>query len=96
MPMNTVYKALTSDIITRYSFGKSTNYVTMENYNRDYFETFANIMEYIHVMLQIGWLISLMQSLPIAFAVRLVPSIGSVLRLNQVNITIQVLTNEVG
>lgn len=83
--MNMVYKALTTDIITGYAFGKSTNYVTCEDYNRAYFETFENIYEYAHWMFHIGWLGQLMESLPIQVTIRLIPEISFVFKLRLVN-----------
>ena len=94
MPMNMVYKALTSDIITRYSFGKSTNYVAREDYNRTYFETFENLFEYTHWFFQFGWLNSLMSSLPIAIAIRLMPGLASLFELRHVNLASHILTDK--
>ena len=96
MPMNMIYKAVTSDIITRYSFGKSTNYVTREDYNRVYFETFQNLLEYTHWFFQFGWLSTLLSSLPMAIAVRLAPGLGTLFTLRLVNSATKVFIDEFG
>ena len=86
LPLNMIFKAVTSDIITRYSFGKSTNYVTREDYNRAYFEIFENTYPFVHLFFQFGWIAPIMSSLPIAVAVRLMPGIASLFKLRLVNL----------
>ena len=94
LSLNVVFKAVTSDIITRYAFGKSTNYVTREDYNRAYFETFENLFELVHWFFQIGWLNSLLSSLPTAISIRLMPGLASLFKLRLVNLATPTLTNE--
>jgi hypothetical protein len=36
MPMNYVFKACTSDVITKYAFGKSTNFLDLEDYAMEF------------------------------------------------------------
>lgn len=91
MPMNMAYKALTSDVIMMYTFGKSTNFVTREDYNRASFEALAKGGEFVHWMLHIGWLGWLMESLPIAIVKRLAPVLGSIIQLQKVNLDTQTL-----
>ncbi|MCJ1266070.1 hypothetical protein MMC22_005952 [Lobaria immixta] len=81
MSMNMIFKALTSDIITRYSFGKSTNFVTREDYNRAYFGTTDHLLDFIHWFFQIGWLSSFLSSLPIAITIRLMPGLACLFKL---------------
>lgn len=93
--MNMVYKALTNDILTRYIFGKSTNYMTSEDYNRAYFETFENLFEYVHWLLHIGWLGSLLEALPLGIGMKTIPGIANIIKLRQVNWVILILINEI-
>lgn len=73
--MNIVYKALTSDIITKYSFGKSSNYVVREDFNRDFFEAFDRAFEYLQPSLQMGWLSPFIRNMPAAVTIRLMPAL---------------------
>lgn len=92
MQMNMVYKALTSDIITRYAFGNPTNYLSREDYNSAYFQVFENCFEYVHWLLHIGWLGSFLESLPIEIVMMLTPEMGSIFKLRVVNCAVQILT----
>lgn len=92
MPMDIVYKAFTCDVITTYAFGKSTDFLTREDYNRAYFETFDQVFETFHFFIHIGWLSSLMRALPISILLRLIPTIGSLFQIRQVSIAIQIST----
>lgn len=96
MPMNMVYKALTADIITKYAFGKSTQYMSMQDYNSAYFETFDKFFEYGPWLFHISWLSSLMESLPVAIAKRLWPGIATLFTLRLVNLAIQISNNFLG
>lgn len=89
IPMNTVYKALTCDVITRYSFGKSTNFVTKEDYNSACFDATKKMFECLPWMYHIGWLGSLMESLPIAIPTALMPGLGALFNLELVNLAMQ-------
>ena len=83
--MTIAYKALTSDIITRYSFGKSTNYVNLQDYNHAYFETFDNVFKLSHWVTHIGWLGWLLASLPTGIASRLMPGLEPLFKQRLVN-----------
>lgn len=96
MQLNMVYKALTADVITEYAFGKSTGYMKMEDYNSAYFATFDKFFEYAPWLYHIGWLSSVMESLPVPIATRLMPDIASIFTLRLVNSAIQVLINSLG
>lgn len=96
MPMNMVYKALTADVITKYAFGKSTDFMKLEDYNSAYFEAFDKFFEYGPWLFHISGLSSLMESLPVAIATRLMPDIATIFTLRLVNSAIQVLTNFLG
>lgn len=76
LPITVAYKAMTSDIITSYAFGKSTNYLLKEDFNISFFETIASVFEVAHSMLHIAWLGPLIQALPIPLLVKLLPPMG--------------------
>lgn len=84
MRINVVFKALTSDIITRYAFGESMNYLTREDNNQEYFKTFEHHFEWIHLMFHVGWLASLIDSLPTEITMRLIPGIATLFKLRLV------------
>lgn len=94
VPVNMVYKAMTSDVIMRYTLGKSTNALAREDQNRALFETMEKAGETIHLMFHIGWLASLFESLPSAIMIGLAPTLGTVYQLQRVNLPTQILTNE--
>lgn len=62
--MSIVYKATTSDIITRYSFGKSTNYLKRDDYNEPYFSAVDANFTMAWPMTYIPWLGPLMSLIP--------------------------------
>lgn len=94
MSMNLVYKALTADIITRYCFGISTNYMDREDYNRGCFEAIDSVAEYVHWMVHVGWLGWLVESIPLGLLGRWMPAIAYMLKLRLVNSSNQILTIE--
>lgn len=83
--MNMAYKALTTDVIMRYSFGNSTNFVYKEDYNRPSYELLTKGGEYVHWLEHIGWLSWLMESLPFVIANRISPELGSIFHQQKVN-----------
>lgn len=64
MPMSVVYKAATSDIITGYSFGTSTNYLTREDYNEEFFSAVDANFAMAWPMTYIPWLGPLLSVIP--------------------------------
>ncbi|RFU78092.1 cytochrome p450 [Trichoderma arundinaceum] len=64
MPMSLIYKAATSDIITKYAFGNSTEYVNREDYNVGFFEAVDANFGMAWPMTYIAWLGPLMNSIP--------------------------------
>lgn len=91
--MNLVYKAMTADIITGYCFGKLTNYVDREDYNRVYFEAIDNAAEYVHWVVHVGWLGWFAESLPLGLLSRWMPAIAYLLKLRLVDSSNQIFTN---
>ena len=64
--LTVVYKAMTSDIINSYSFGKSDNSLDRKDYREQYFEDVQNAFEAAHLLCHVGWLGPLTQALPLA------------------------------
>lgn len=84
LPTTVVYKAMTSDIINNYAFGKSGNCMDMEDYNVSFFEAVEAIFEASHLSLQFGWLGPLMESLPMALTAKLMPGMAHLFKMQQV------------
>ncbi len=80
-----VFKAATSDIITRYAFGSSTDFLDQEDFNAPFYETIQTVFECVPWFYHIGWLGPLMNSLPIDVVLKLMPGIGSLHLLRLVN-----------
>ena len=80
-----VFKAATSDIITQYAFGRSTDFLDMEDFNTPFYETIQTSVEFVPWYYHIGWLGPLMNSLPTDVVLRLMPGIGSLHLLRLVN-----------
>ena len=63
MPPSTAYKAITSDIITGYCFGESTDFVMRDDYNSPFFDAVANNFALAWWMTHITWLGPLLNSI---------------------------------
>lgn len=86
VPITVAYKAMTSDIITDYAFGKSTNYLARDDFNISFFETIESVFEVAHTMLHIAFLGPLVEALPIPLVVKLIPEMGFMQKLKQVSL----------
>ena len=75
LTMRMVYKAVTSDVINAYAFGKSNNEIDMPDFNAPYQLGMEKLNDVIHVLLQLGWLYPLLDMLPNAVASWIVPSL---------------------
>ena len=84
MPIGVAYKATTSDIITSYAFGNSTNYLEREDYYCSFFDAVETFFASSHLMLQLGWLGPLLKALPIAVVARFIPGMAFLFNLQQV------------
>jgi Cytochrome P450 len=84
LPMTVVYKAMTSDIINNYAFGKSDNCMDMKDYNVSFFDAVEAIFEASHLSLQFRWLGPLMESLPMALTAKLMPGMAHLFKMQQV------------
>lgn len=65
--------------------------MTKEDYNRAYFVTFSKFSELVHLMMHIGWMASLIELLPIAILMRLLPTLGSFSRFREVNFPTEII-----
>ena len=83
--LTVVYKAMTSDIINSYSFGKSDNSLDRKDYREQYFEDVQNAFEAAHLLCHVGWLGPLTQALPLAITTRMMPAMGAMVEMQQVS-----------
>ena len=61
------YSALTADIITKYSFGKSYEYLTKPDFGAEWPAILIGVAELSHLLKQFGWLYPLIQAMPTWF-----------------------------
>lgn len=80
----TVYKAMTSDIINTYAFGRSDDCINRDDYNASFFDAVEAVFEATHLMLHCGWLAPLMKCLPVAFIAKLMPAMDGLYKMQQV------------
>ena len=79
------YQAVTCDVITKYSFGTSTDYVKMADWNKPYFDAVAENFEMAHYFIHLGWLGPLMDSMPDAIKAGIFPGLKSLFNLQKVS-----------
>ena len=84
LELGIVYRALTSDIITQYSFGKSTNFLDLPDFNAPFYHAVLAVFECVPLLHHISWLGPLMNSLPTEIVLKLMPGLGSVHMLQKV------------
>ena len=84
LPMTLAYKALTSDIITSYAFGKSADNLLKEDFNSPFLETVQSFFEVFHSLVHIAWLGPLIGALPIPILINLLPQMAYMENLKQV------------
>ena len=75
LTMRMVYKAVTSDVINFYAFGKAKNEIDMPDFNAPYQRGMERLNEVIYVLLQFGWLYYVLDMLPNAVASWAMPSL---------------------
>lgn len=91
LELGIVYRALTSDIITQYSFGNSTNFLDFPDFNAPFYHAVLAVFEYVPLLHHISWLGPLMNSLPTEIVLRLMPGLGSVHILQKVSMEARTL-----
>ena len=84
MRLPIVFKALTCDIIQEYAFGTEEKHMDKADYNISFFEAVAAFIEGSHLLLHVGWIGPLTESLPIAVTSRLLPAMGGLYKMQQV------------
>ncbi|KAL9122678.1 MAG: hypothetical protein Q9187_000764 [Circinaria calcarea] len=86
MPMLFVFKAATSDIITKWAFGKSTNFMDYEDYNAPFFKGIESTFLASPALMHFGWLGPLMEALPPAVVTMLMPGLADMWHLRAASI----------
>ena len=84
MPMNIVYKAATSDIISGYTFGVSVDYLKRDDYNAPFFEAISGSFEIAWWLMHMPWLSSLMHSIPKPVLSYIMPGMESMFQMQRV------------
>ena len=76
--MQLLFAATTSDIISDYCFGQSSNNLDREDLNAPYFTGFTEGVRAYHLLSTLPWLPSLLKALPLSIATVLLPIKGVV------------------
>ena len=84
MPLNIVYKAATSDVISDYTFGVSVDYLKRDDYNAPFFEALSGSFELAWWFLHMPWLAWLMNSIPAAVMSYIMPDLESLFQMQRV------------
>lgn len=85
MPMIYVFKAATSDIITKYAFGNSTNFMDLDNYNMPFFQAIEQTFLLSPACMHFPWLGPLMEALPPSITTRLTPGLADMWKFREVS-----------
>ena len=88
LPLNIVYKAATSDVISDYTFGKSVDYLKRDDYNAPFFEAISGSFEIAWWLLHMPWLASLMHSIPKSVLSYIMPGMDSMFQMQRVRLLI--------
>lgn len=64
MPLSYVFKAATSDIITKYLFGESTDFMDLPDYNMPFMKAVDVVFLLNHALMHFPWLGPLMETSP--------------------------------
>lgn len=74
--LSIVFRALTSDIINQYAFGRSGDYLSLEDYFAPFYESVMAFFNGFHLSLYFPWLGPLLDSLPTEFTSKLTPALN--------------------
>lgn len=85
MPATVMYKATTSDIITKYAYGTSVENLSKADYNVGYYSGADKLYDFSNVNLYLPWLGPLMESLPLPIMSKLVPELVPFLEMKRVS-----------
>lgn len=91
MPMMYVMKAATSDIITDYAFGRSTNFMDHEDYNMSFFQGIELTFLVSPALMHFPWLGPLMEALPLPLVRKIMPGVGDMYKLREVECELAVV-----
>ncbi|ERF75987.1 hypothetical protein EPUS_01353 [Endocarpon pusillum Z07020] len=83
MPMMYVFKAATSDIITKYAFGNSTNFMDLDNYNMPFFQAIEVTFLLSPALMHFPWLGPLMEALPQSMTKVLMPGLADMYKMRE-------------
>lgn len=75
VPLSTVYRAATNDIITGYCFGESTRFLLKDDYSGPYFNAASQFLRMTPWMTHIAWLSPLLNSIPSKVQAMLLPDL---------------------
>lgn len=75
--LDAAFSALTTDIITQYSFGNSHGFLEAEGFNPDWVPLLMNASEQSLLTKQMPWLIKLMRKIPLEWLVIVKPGMAS-------------------
>lgn len=85
IPLTHAFRALTCDIITSYSFGACSDFLSREDYNGPLWEAVYSSTKLGHWIEHIGWLGPLIEALPKQVIASMSPGWGSLSRLEDVS-----------
>ncbi len=85
MPMIYVFKAATSDIITRYAFGNSTNFMDLDDYNMPFFKAIEQTFLLSPACMHFPWLGPLMEALPPSITKAITPGLADMWKFREVS-----------
>ncbi|KAA8642815.1 cytochrome P450 [Aspergillus tanneri] len=73
LQINKLYRLATSDIVTEYCLGESTNFLKMDDYNSSYLDAIDTSFEMVHWMTHIAWLGPVVEIVPLRLLAFLLP-----------------------
>ncbi len=85
MPMIYVFKAATSDIITKYAFGNSTNFMDLDDYNMPFFKAIEQTFLLSPACMHFPWLGPLMEALPPSVTKAITPGLADMWKFREVS-----------
>ncbi|KAF2843056.1 cytochrome P450 [Patellaria atrata CBS 101060] len=84
MSLNYVFKAATSDIITKYAFGNSTNFLDYPDYNMPFMKAVDSVFKMNHALMHFPWLGPLLEASPRWFCRILAPGLFDLMKMQEV------------
>lgn len=85
MPATVAFKATTSDIITKYAYGKSVGNLSKPDYNVGFYNGVDKLYDFSNLSLYLPWLGPLTESLPLPIMSKLVPELVPFLEMKDVS-----------